>query len=157
MAVVTLFALGFSTNAQQVSATSKARFVAYDKFSGWGNPREPVQLLLIEVQGKDRSKLGGLIKVIYRPKTNGFRGDAEFLEMRVLGYENTWNMVLSRPKEKELRLCDIGNYLLTSDNRVDTDENGEPTTRFHSTLIDADLVVGTINELPCMILDSFSK
>lgn len=151
--IVIIFTLTFPSNSQQSSKVTLAKFVAFDKFSALSNPREPNQLLLIEIQ---KSK-GELLKVIYFPKTNGSRGGAKFLEADTLNYKNLWKMKLRQPLENEKLSCEADNFLRTSDGEIDTNEKNEPTLRFRSTQIDADVKLDDLSDMPCMILDSFSK
>jgi len=152
-----IFALVISSSSQQNSETTIANFVAFDKFSGLSNPREPKQMFIIEVQKSSFFQAGKLIKVVYYPKTDGFRGGAKFLESDTLNYKNIWKMKLRQPSEEEKLYCEFENYLKTSDGEVDTDEKSEPTLKFHSTQIDADLKFNNLERIPCMILDSFLK
>lgn len=155
-----------SALTQTVASQTKAepvtgRFVAFDKFADWGNPREPQQLLIVEIGQKSKSKASlsemKLIKVVYLPETNGRRGGAKFLDEETLNYQNHWKMRLESSSDREMSLCDVDNFLRTSEDEVDTNEKGEPTLRFHSTQIDADVALKNLSNMPCMILRSFSK
>jgi hypothetical protein len=148
-----IFAFAFSSSSQQSRKPTLARFVAFDKFSGWKNPREPIQTLIIEIQ---KSKVE-LLKILYFPKTNGFRGGAKILETDTLNYKNLWRMKLRDPSENEKLNCETDNFLRTFDGEIDTNEKNEPTLRFRSTQIDADVKLNNLSEMPCQVLDSFSK
>jgi hypothetical protein len=139
-------------NSQEVSKSTDAKFLAYDKFSVWDNPREPKQILIIEVQ-KDKLSSVRQIKAIYYPETTGFRGDAKFLQANVLNYKNTWSVKLREPSKDERAYCNIENYLKSSDLGIDSNENDEPTLRFQSTQTGSDVEINDLDKMPCLILE----
>lgn len=149
-----LFALFQITNAQQESELILVKPVAMDRLFWLSSPQQPKQVFIVEVQDTK----GGLIKVIFFPKTDGLRGGVtEFVDPKTLNKDTFWKLKLRSPLEEEKRQCMTDNYLRTSKNKVHTNESGEPTLRFRSTQMEADIEFKSFSEMPCMVLESFSK
>lgn len=141
------------SNAQQEPEPTLVKPVAIDRLFWLSNPHQPRQVFIVEVQDTN----GRLLKVVYFPKTDGLRGGVtEFVDPRSLNKNTIWKLNLRSPLEEEKRQCMTNDYLRTSKNKIHTNESGEPTLRFRSTQIEADIKFNSLSEMPCMILESFS-
>jgi hypothetical protein len=151
--ILIFFAFGYSVNAQQLEPTV-VKPVAFDRLYLLSSPHKPKQVFVVEVQNPNSD----LIKVIYFPKTDGFRGGVtDFVLPAILTNKTLWKLNLRDPLETEKGYCKIDNFWKNTSNKFSTDEKKEPILRFRSTQIDADVKFNNLSEMPCMILDSFSK
>lgn len=134
------------------------RFVAFDKFQGLTNPREPIQRFVVEVQKGGLFAAGQSLKVVYFAETTSMRGGAKFLGDQTLSYANTWTMKIHQPStEKERLACrKVDNFLRAPDGSVDEDERGKPILRFRSTRLLGDITFDDLSVMPCLILDSLT-
>jgi hypothetical protein len=154
ISILILFAFMSGAVAQQESEPILIKPVAFDRFFWLSSPANPRQVFVAEVQNSSKS----LVKVIYFPKTDGYRGGAtEFIDPKTLSNNTVWKLKLHRASGDEKLYCKTDNYIRTSKNKIDTNESGEQTLRFHSTQIDADIKFNNLSEMGCMIVDSFSK
>jgi len=152
--LIILFALPYqSANPELISG----RFIASDKFQGLTNPREPIQMLFVEVQGKGTAPGVKLLKVVYYPETTGIRGGAKFLGNDTLKYSNVWKLKFHLPlEEREKHACgQFDNFFRASNGTIDTDGR-EPLLRYRSTQFEADIKFENLSKMPCMILDSIN-
>lgn len=154
ISILILFAFVNAASAQQSSEPILVKPLAFDRFFGLSSPQKPRQVFIAEIQNSSNS----LVKVIYFPKTDGLRGGVtEFVDPKTLNNNTVWKLKLRLPLEEEKLYCKTDNYFRTSKNKIHTNESGEPTLRFHSTQIEADIKFNNLSEMPCMILASFLK
>jgi hypothetical protein len=140
------------------SVLISGRFIAFDKFQGLTNPREPIQMLFVEMQDQGAPSGVKLLRVVYYPETTGVRGGAKFLTDDILRYKNIWKLKFHQPlEEREKRACgQFDNFFRTSGGAIDTDGR-EPLLRYRSTQFDADIKFEKLGEMPCMVLDSVNQ
>jgi hypothetical protein len=134
------------------------RFVAYDRFAGLSNPREPKQELFFEVQEGGALPRGTLIRLLYFPNTTSMRGGARFLDLEMLKYERSWRLIVTEPiSERERASCArVDGYFRSADGTIDENELGEPAMRFRSTQFEADIRFDTLAKIPCFVLRSMT-
>lgn len=130
------------------------RFLAYDRFQGLTNPREPIQRFVVETQKGSTGKQ--LLKIVYFPETTSIRGGAQFLGDQTLSYRNTWTMKVHRPSSVNERFaCDnTDNFFKTPAGSPDLDENHKPILRFRSTRFQKEIKFENLSLMPCLILDA---
>jgi hypothetical protein len=152
--ILFLLILVHSANAQQEPKSNLVKPLAIDRLFWLSSPHKPKQTFIVERQ----EITGGLLKVIYFPKTDGLRGGVtEFVDPKTLTNKTLWNLKLRNPLENEKAYCKVDNYFRTSKGKIHKNEIGEPTLRFRATQIEADIKFNNLLEMPCMILESFLK
>jgi hypothetical protein len=153
-----IFAAAFSVMAQDDSETETLRIVAYDRFSGMTNPREPIQSLIAEIQNSANSDKR-IVKLIYMVKTKvPMAGYAEFIEPESLSYKFEWNAEIRRPDSRGKFYCgQVGNYTLFKESGEKDAKVVDKVLRFRSTMFPALVFFEKIEDLPCYIAVSMSR
>jgi hypothetical protein len=153
-----LLLVSLSVAAQDNTEKRSVRIVAYDRYFGMTNPREPIQSLIAEIQGSpDMEKR--LVKLIYMVKTKtGMVGDEQFIEPESLSYKFEWNAEIRRPDSRGKFYCgQVDNYTIFKESGGEDAKVVDKVLRFRSTLFPALVFFENIEDLPCYIADSMSQ
>jgi hypothetical protein len=134
------------------------KFVAFDILQTLTNPREPKQLLIVEVQEAGLFSKGQLVRVVYFAPGTSLRGGAKFLKDE-LSYGNTWTLKVRQPSTGNERVycADVDNFWRTATGSIDEDGKHHQLLRFRSTQFKADMKFDSLKDMPCLILDSLER
>lgn len=145
--------------APQMETNLRGRIVAYDKFQGLTNPREPSQLFIAQLHHPAKEAGGRPVKLVYFPETMSIRGGAKFLTEDSIKFGAIWQFNTHIPaSEKEKFACGrFDNFFRFTDGTIDEDEKHEPILRFRSTQFAGDVIFDDLASMPCYVLDSLAR